>query len=81
MTKNITASFHRAPKIFLKSDFYTCTLGEQWQIKKKKLKLGHYEFWKCYIQGAPRKKQYLCFFRGAPKILRINVFYTYTLGK
>ena len=81
MTKYITASFRRAPKFFLKSDFYTCTLGEQWQIKIKKLKPGHYEFWKWYTQGAPRKNQHLCFFRRGPKTSRINAFYTYILGK
>ena len=48
--------------------------------QNQKLKRGHYTFWKCSLQGAPRKKQYHCFFRGAPKISRINNFYTYTLG-
>ena len=51
------------------------------QTKIKKLKPEPYTFWKCYIQDAPRKKQYHCFFHGAPKIPRINDFYTYTLGK
>ena len=48
--------------------------------QNQKLKRGHYTFWKCSLQDAPRKKQYHCFFRGAPKISRINNFYTYTLG-
>ena len=25
--------------------------------QNKKLESGHFTFWKCYIQGAPRKKQ------------------------
>ena len=40
--------------------------------QNKKLKSGDFRFWKCYIQGAPRKKQYHCFFRRAPKIWRKN---------
>ena len=34
----------------------------------KQLESGHFTFCKCYIQGAPRTKQYHCFFRGAHKI-------------
>ena len=33
--------------------------------QNKKLKSGHYTFWKCYIQEAPQKTQYDCFLRGA----------------
>ena len=39
--------------------------------KEKKLELEQHIFWKCYIQGAPRKKQYHSFFRGVPIISRI----------
>ena len=63
------------------TEFYTYSLDKKWQIQIKKLKSGHYTFWKYYKQGAPRKKQYNCFFLGAPKIPRINAFYTYFLGK
>ena len=49
--------------------------------QNKKLKSGHYTFWKCYVQGAPRKTQYHCFLRGARTISRINDFYGYTMGK
>ena len=47
-------------------------LGEWWQIKIKLLETGHYTFWKCFIQGAPCKKQYHCFFHGEPKIKKEN---------
>ena len=33
----------------------------------RKLESGRYTFWKCYIKGAPRKKQYHCF-PGALKV-------------
>ena len=46
--------FCEAPKVSRKIDFYTCTLDF---FKIKKLESGHYTFWNCYIQGAPRKKQ------------------------
>ena len=32
-------------------------------------------------EAVSQKNQYHCFFRGAPKISRINACYTYTLGK
>ena len=35
--------FCGAPRIF-KNEFYTYTLGEQWQIKLKQLEPGHYTF-------------------------------------
>ena len=49
--------FGGAPKILRKIYFYTCTLGQMWQIKLKKLESGQYTFLNCYIHGAPRKKQ------------------------
>ena len=56
-------------------------LGWLWEIKIKRLKSGYYTFKKCYIEGAPRKKQHHCFFRGTPKISRKIDFYTYKLGE
>ena len=49
--------------------------------QNKKLNSGHYTFGKCYIQGAQRKKKHHSFLPRAPKISRINAFYTYTLAK
>ena len=44
----------------------------EWKVVKqnKKTELEHYTFWNCYIQGAPQKKQYHCFFCGAGKNLK-----------
>ena len=33
----------------------------------------------CMIEGAPLKEKYSCLFRGAPRISRINGFYTCNL--
>ena len=49
------------------NDFYKSTLGRWRQIKTKTLVSGHYTFWKCYAQCAPRKNQYHCFIHGLPK--------------
>ena len=50
-------------------------------MKRGKPESRDYIFWKCYVQGAPRKKQYHCFFHGAPEISRKINFHTYTLGQ
>ena len=47
----------------------------------KQLETGNSEFWKYYIEGASRTKQYHCFLRGTLKISRMNAFYGKTLGK
>ena len=44
----------------------------------EKQKSVHCTFLKCYVQGAPRKKQYHCFLPGAPKI-SIRVAFTHAL--
>ena len=36
---------------------------------------------KCYTEGVPRKKQYHCFFHGAPKSSSKIDFYTRTFSK
>ena len=66
---NITASFAK----HLKPHAFGLIVANQ---NKKTI-----PFDKCYIQGAPRTKQYHWFLGGAPKISRINAFYEYTLGK
>ena len=43
---------------------------------KKQLEYGHSSFSYYYIQGAPVKKQYHCFFRGARKIILKKGFYS-----
>ena len=67
------------------NDCYTSALGKSWQIKKR-LESGHHTYWNFYIQGAPRKKQYHCFFygcflHGAPQGLRKSGFYRSILGE
>ena len=79
--KNITVSFVEHREISKINRFYTYTSGEQKQIKVKQLELGQCTFWKCYIQGAPQKKQYHCSFLETPKISRKYDFYTFTLGE
>ena len=75
-TKQWHCFFRGAPKILKINPFDRYILGKCWQMKIKQPQSGHYTFWKCYIQDAPRKKQYHCFFRGAPKISRKSDFYT-----
>ena len=75
-TKQWHCFFRGAPKILKINPFDRYILGKCWQMKIKQPQSGHYTFWKCYIQDAPRKKQYHCFFRGAPKISRKSNFYT-----
>ena len=36
---------------------------------------------KCYTEGVPQKKQYHCFFHGAPKSSSKKDFYTRTLSE
>ena len=79
--KNIRVSFAEHPELWKINEFYTYTLGAWWQIKIKLLETGHYSFWKCFIQGAPCKKQYHCFFHGEPKIKKKTGFYTFTLAE
>ena len=70
--RNIVVSFAKRlifPEKIL-PDFYKCTLGRQRETKIKILVSGHYALWKCYTKGVPRKKQYHCFFQGAPKSSR-----------
>ena len=46
----------------------------------KQLESEHNTFWKCYIQGAPRTKQYHYFFHGAPKVSGKIDFYVFTFA-
>ena len=61
-----------------KNDFYTITLGEYLQIKRKTTRIRTLHILKL-IQGAPWTEQYHCFFVGAPNILTKNDFYKFTL--
>ena len=56
-------------------------MGKQWKSKITKLASGHFTFWKCYVQGPPRKKQYRHFFGGVLNVSRIIDFYTCNLDK
>ena len=83
-TKQYHCSFHIAPnnfkkKLLLQIDFWVKNAQKN-KIKKKK-KLGHYTFCNFYMQGAPRKKQYHCFFRGVPKTSGRNDFFRSILGE
>ena len=75
-TKQWNCVFRGAPKFLKINPFDRYIFGKCWQMKRKKPRSRHYTFWKCYIQDAPRKKQYHCFFPGAPKISRKSDFYT-----
>ena len=57
-----------APKISKRVTFIQALWVNSGKSKHKKLQSGHFPFWKCYIHGAPPKKQYHYFFRGAHKI-------------
>ena len=48
---------------------------------KQNKKSGQYTVRYCYIQGAPQKKQYHCFFREAPTIFLKIEFYSCNLNK
>ena len=68
--RNITASFAEHLKSQGKLTFTYLLCINSGQSKLKKTISGHGTFEKCYIQCAPQKKQYHCFFREAPKISR-----------
>ena len=43
----------------------------------REIESGHFTFWKCYIQGGPRTKQFNCLLCGAPKIKKRRNFSTF----
>ena len=78
---NQTASFAEYLKF---QDYMTFTYApsaKSGKLKQKKIEYEHFTFWKYYMQGAPQKNLYHCFFRGAPTISRTNHFDTNILGK
>ena len=78
---NISASFADHLK-FYKSDFYSCSYFG-WIVKNQKniYTIRTLYIFKMLYLSAPPKKQYRCFFLGAPNNSRINVFYIYTSAK
>ena len=77
---NTTAPFAEHLK-FQEQMTFTDTFGWIVVNKNRKLESRGYTVWNFYIQGAPQKNRYHCFFREATKISRINAFNTYILGK
>ena len=73
--------FGKAPKISWINEYQRRSMGKQWKSKIKKLASGHFTFWKCYVQGPPRKRQYHHFFGGVLNVSRIIDFYTCNLDK
>ena len=80
-TKQYHCYFHIAPNNFKKKWLLQIDFWVKNAKKKKKKKLGHYTFCNFYMQGAPRKKQYHCFFCGAPKTSGRNDFFRSILGE
>ena len=46
----------------------------------REIESGHFTFWKCYIQGGPRTKQFNCLLCGAPKIKKRRNFSTFLVN-
>ena len=78
--KEYHCSFHIAPKKIKKNWILQIDFWVNNAKKTNKKKLGHYTYCNLYMQGAPRKKQYHCFFRGTPKTSGRNDFFSSILG-
>ena len=77
---NITASF-TSFKNRLKFQENITSAHAVWVSsgKSKKVEKKDYTFWKCYVHGAPQKKQYHCFFRWVSKISRKKKTFTHAI--
>ena len=75
-------SFWEEPNISTKNDFYTFTLGQTWQNKINKTRIRTLYIWKfLYKACCSRRESISLFFPKAPKTLRKNDCYTFTLGQ
>ena len=74
---NETASF--AERLMKK--FYTSTLDEQWQVKTKKLKSGHYKFENVIYIVLYKRCNITASFEEHLKTQRKNDFHRFTLGE
>ena len=50
-------------------------------MKINKQDSRHFLLWKWYVQGAPWKKQYCCFFSGAPNVSRKFFFFIWNVSR
>ena len=76
--KQYHRSFRGTPKISRKMTSTHSLWVNSGKSKEKQLDLGHYMFWNCEIQGAPRMEQCHSSFAGAPKFSRKIEFYAFT---